>query len=308
MPKPTALNSLARLLIGVAWRDGEITPAELGLLKDITFRLPEISRHDWEDLNIYWITPINQITLQRLTGAFLESLGAEEARQAAKGMLADLVQADGDVSPAERSLLRQAEDQIESRDEGIAYTLGELLHHALPRRELHLQDEVNRADYLANFFRSNVTKHLEELFGKGVGARLGLSEEELHKLGLAGALMGRVAYADQTLDDEEMRLIERVVRREMSMPPEHAAIVVDFVSDAASHDFDLFRLTRDFYEATSYQERLDFIDILFDIAHEHDGISAEETAAIQEIAVALKIDADDYHDIYQRAMAAEALS
>ncbi len=308
MPKTTALNSLARLLIGVAWVDGKITPNEMGLLKDITFRLPEISRHDWEDLNIYWITPINQLTLERLNGAFVESLKSAEARAVAKEMLAALVRADGNISPSEAALLRQAEVQIDDQDPDLVFILHDMLHQALPRREGHLKDQANRADYLTNYFRSNIMQHLEDLFGQGIAARLGLTDDELRKLGLSGALMGRVVYADNTIDEDELTLIDRVVRREWSLSPEHATIIVDFVQDATAHDFDLFRLTREFYEATTYQERLDFIDILFDIAHEQDGISPEETDAVHEIANALKIDAVDFDDIYQRARATEALT
>ena len=301
MKRSATLLALTKVLIGYAWEDGEVTPDELNLLKDITFRLPEVSRLDWRDLGIYWSTPISKAQLDRLAENLMAELETEEQKEAARAMLNAMVNADGTVTSRETTLLRDITRKIDRNDPTLVDSLGDLLQSALPRRADQISDAPNREDYVADFMQNRVLRKLKDRYGDDIDQKLGLEADELRKLGLAGALMGRVAYADFDIDDSELATMSNILQKDWSLHEEHAAVVVDFAADAAGDQLDYFRVAREFFEATSYQERVDLLDVLFDIAHAHDGISQAETEEIERIGTALKIDNEDYDAARKRA-------
>ena len=301
MQRSATFLALTKVLIGYAWEDGRVTPDELNLLKDITFRLPEITRLDWRDLSIYWSTPIRKQQLERLAEALMQELQTDAQKEAARSMLTAMVNADGTVTSRETALLRDITRKIDRNDPTLVDSLGELLQSALPRRADQLADAPNREDYLDDLMHNRVFHHLRDQYGADFEEKLGLDAVELRKLGLAGALMGRVAYADYDVDDSELATMVQVLQKDWSLHEEHAMVVVDFAADAAGDTLDYYRVAREFFEATSYQERVDLLDVLFDIAHAHDGISPQETAEIERIGIALKIDVEDYRAARERA-------
>ena len=301
MQRSATFLALTKVLIGYAWEDGEVTPDEMNLLKDITFRLPEITRLDWRDLSIYWSTPIYQNQLDHLTEELMQELQSDEQKEAARAMLTSMVNADGMVTSRETALLRDITRKIDRNDPTLVDSLGELLQSALPRRADQLADAPNREDYLDDLMHNRVFHHLRDRYGADFEQKLGLDATELRKLGLAGALMGRVAYADFDVDDRELTMMGQVLQKDWSLHEEHATVVVDFAADAAGETLDYFRVAREFFEATSYQERVDLLDVLFDIARAHEGISPQETAEIEQIAIALKIDEEDFIAARERA-------
>jgi len=305
MARSATLLALTKVLIAYAWEDGEVTPDEMNLLKDITFRLPEITRLDWRDLNLYWTTPIHQNQLMILAEELMNELETDGQKEAARSMLTTMVNADGTVTSQETALLRDISRKIDRNDPSLVDSLGDLLQSALPRRAESISGAPNRIDYLDDLMRNRVFHNLRDTYGDDFEQRLGLDAIELRKLGLAGALMGRVAYADHSIDDSELEMMSQTLQKDWSLQEEHAAVVVDFAADAAGTMLDYFRVAREFFEATSYQERVDLLDVLFDIAHAHDGISPQETAEIQRIAVALKIDRVDYDAAHERALLLE---
>jgi uncharacterized tellurite resistance protein B-like protein len=305
MARSATLLALTKVLIAYAWEDGEVTPDEMNLLKDITFRLPEITRLDWRDLNLYWSTPVRQNQLMILAEDLMNELQTDGQKEAARAMLTAMVNADGTVTSRETALLRDITRKIDRNDPSLVDSLGELLQSALPRRAENIADAPNRVDYLDDLMQNRVFHNLKNRYGDQLEERLGLDDYELRKLGLAGALMGRVAYADYIVDERELDKMAQILQKDWSLHEEHAAVVVDFAADAAGDALDYFRVAREFFEATSYQERVDLLDVLFDIARAHEGISPEEAAEIERIGAALKIENVDFDAARERAIRLE---
>jgi uncharacterized tellurite resistance protein B-like protein len=67
------------------------------------------------------------------------------------------------------------------------------------------------------------------------------------------------------------------------------------------HHPDLYRLAREFYETTMYQERVDFIEVLFDVALASEGVVSAEASEIREITRALKLTEDEFQMARDRA-------
>jgi len=302
MPRSAAIHALAKVMIGLAWEDGHVTPDEINLLKDIIFRMPEVTADDWEHLNLYWVTPIQRPQLALLERELIQTLQPQAAKQAVHTFLEAVVKADGQVSSEEAALLRDLGRDLDRSDPRLLEDLGKLLQNAVPKRADDLASAPNRVDYIQDLMDKRVMVKLREQYGDDIIEHLGLEADELQKLALTGELMGCVAYADYKIDDNEIETMYRILQSDWSLHEEHAAIIVEFAVDSANQALDYPRLFREFYEATVEQERIDFLEVLFDIAASHEGISDAETAEIAKIARALKIEFADFDAARQRAL------
>jgi len=53
MANENVIKAIAKVMIAAAWVDGEITNDEINSLKDLLFRLPDMTASDWAELDIY---------------------------------------------------------------------------------------------------------------------------------------------------------------------------------------------------------------------------------------------------------------
>lgn len=99
-------------------------------------------------------------------------------------------------------------------------------------------------------------------------------------------LLGRVAYANRDFQPEEADEIARILERRAALPSDQARLVVDIVK----HQTELFSGTedylvaREFKEVSTREQRLQTLDCLFAVAAADDIITAEEEAAVRQIA------------------------
>lgn len=294
MAAPTSIRTFFELLIGLAWADRQVTPQEMDLLKDIIFRHPSINEDDWNGFNLYWSTPLGEREVQRLAERFLYSLQPLKDKEATKAILWEMANADGHVSPQEALLLREIERGIDQQQMTILPDLSQFLAATLPKRSSTV--------FGKDFEQRQALLQLKKRYGENVAKSMGLSEDELTKLTLSGALMGHVAHADQGLDAAELNSMKSVLEQGWSLDAAHAEVVLHFALDVVEHPLEFHRLVRQFFESTSYSERLDFIDILFEVARASNHISLSELQAIEGIASALKIRSYDFEASQKRAM------
>lgn len=297
MAKTETVKALARVLIGLAWADGKVTDAELRLLKDVMFRIPDLTADDWDDLEIYWMTPIHKTEMQILTEEFLQTLQTDDDKEYARKLLLDMAHVDGELTEREKGILRSLKRSFENVDTAMVDEMGQLIEGMLQKRAARMKN----SDYLQDFVKNRVYHLMRERFGEQLEAQLDLDETEIRKLALAGALMGRVAYADENISAEETTAIHRILQRDWNLRDTHATIVTDCAVQAVEQQLDLYRLARELYETTIPQERLDFVDVLFDVARSADGIAKEEKQEIHSITRALKLTEDDYQAARDRA-------
>lgn len=67
-----------------------------------------------------------------------------------------------------------------------------------------------------------------------------------------------------------------------------ATLVVEVAVSEISKSLDYYRLSREFFESTSFDERMRFLDVLFAVAAGDGHASYEETEEIRTIAMGLK--------------------
>lgn len=296
MAKAETVKALARMLIGLAWADGKVTRAEQQLLKDVMFRIPDLTADDWDDLEIYWMTPVHKAEMQVLAEEFLETLQTDEDKAYAQQILFDMAHIDGTLTDHETGILRSLKRSIAAVDTVMIDEMGQLIEDLLRKRAKIMENQE-----VDDFVQNRVYNLMRERFGDNIEAKLDLNDIEIRKLALAGALMGRVAYADDDISDHELEAMRRVLQRDWNLQEAHATLVTECAADAAEQHLDRYRLARELYEITIPQERQDFIDVLFDVAHASDGVVQEENQEIRKTTRALKLTDEDFRAARDRA-------
>lgn len=72
--------SLVRVLIALAWADGEISHNELNFLKDFMFKF-DLTGDEWAKIEMYMEDPVTQEEAELLIHDFVQHLGGARERQ-----------------------------------------------------------------------------------------------------------------------------------------------------------------------------------------------------------------------------------
>jgi uncharacterized tellurite resistance protein B-like protein len=288
MANENTIKTIAKVMIAAAWADGSVSPEEINSLKDLLFQLPDMTASDWSELDIYIETPVGEAERIRLEEELLAQLTTPEDKALAIAALNDVVSADGRVSDSERAVLEEIKPMIESADVAILGPLSRLMRGSINRRSQEAANAPNREVYLEDFTQNKifylVSRRLE-LESEDIS----VSEPVLRKLSLAGGLMAHVAYVDQDVTEAEFDAMADILEAKWGASTVEAALVAEVAVSETSKSLDIYRLSREFFETTTAEQRVRFLDVLFAVADGDGRVSYEETEEIRLIAKMLKL-------------------
>jgi uncharacterized tellurite resistance protein B-like protein len=288
MANENTIKTIAKVMIAAAWADGSVSPEEINSLKDLLFQLPDMTASDWSELDIYIETPVGEAERIRLEEELLAQLTTPEDKALAIAALNEVVSADGRVSDSERAVLEEIKPMIESADVAILGPLSRLMRGSIKRRSQEAANAPNREVYLEDFTHNKifylVSRRLE-LESEDIS----VSEPVLRKLSLAGGLMAYVAYVDQEVTEAEFDAMADILEAKWGASTVEAALVAEVAVSETSKGLDIYRLSREFFETTTAEQRVRFLDVLFAVADGDGHVSYEETEEIRLIAKMLKL-------------------
>lgn len=288
MANENTIKTIAKVMIAAAWADGSVSPEEINSLKDLLFQLPDMTASDWSELDIYIETPVGEAERIRLEGELLVQLKTPEDKALAITALNEVVSADGRVSDSERAVLEEIKPMIESADVAILGPLSRLMRGSIKRRSQEAANAPNREVYLEDFTHNKifylVSRRLE-LESEDIS----VSEPVLRKLSLAGGLMAHVAYVDQEVTEAEFDAMADILEAKWGASTVEAALIAEVAVSETSQGLDIYRLSREFFETTTSEQRVLFLDVLFAVADGDGRVSYEETEEIRLIAKMLKL-------------------
>jgi len=288
MANENTIKTIAKVMIAAAWADGSVSPEEINSLKDLLFQLPDMTASDWSELDIYIETPVGEAERIRLEKALLAQLKTPEDKALAIAALNEVVSADGRVSDSERAVLEEIKPMIESADVAVLGSLSRLMRGSIKRRSQEAANAPNREVYLEDFTHNKifylVSRRLE-LESEDIS----VSEPVLRKLSLAGGLMAHVAYVDQEVTEAEFDAMADILEAKWGASTVEAALIAEVAVSETSQGLDIYRLSREFFETTTSEQRVLFLDVLFAVADGDGRVSYEETEEIRLIAKMLKL-------------------
>ncbi len=122
-----------------------------------------------------------------------------------------------------------------------------------------------------------------------------LPVERARFVAAAGYVLARVANADMNMSEVETRYMERAVADESGISEAEAVLVVESAKQQARlfGSTEDFLVTREFRAISSPEERLRLLRSCFLAAAADNSISSEESAALNQVASELEIEARD---------------
>jgi len=286
------IMTLAKVLIAAAWADGDLDPDEVNSMKDLLFRLPQISGRQWASLAIYIETPVDADERDRLVAELQNAIGSERDKNLALATLDEMLVADGQVTEAERSAVESIKTSIEAVDIGL---LGGFMKTLTGRRVQAVADAPNREVYLDDFIQNKVYYGVRRRLDMGE-AELDLPEAQLRRLGLAGGMMAQVAHVNPQVTDGEVATMVDSLQTHWHLEPGQAAFVAGVAVSETASLLDPYRLAREFATDCSYEERSEFLDVLFAVAAADGMATYDEIEEIRQIALSLKLAQSDFID------------
>jgi len=288
MANENVIKAIAKVMIAAAWVDGEITNDEINSLKDLLFRLPDMTASDWAELDIYIETPVDEHERMRLVESLRRELSTPEEKQLALDALDEIVSTDGEITESERDLIEEIRPLIEHGDGRMLAPLSRLMRGSIKRHSSVTANAPNREVYLDDFINNKifylVSRRLEL-----EGERINVPESVLRKLSLAGGLMARVAYVDRRVDEAEFDAMADILEEKWEVTPLEAALIAEVAVSQIGAGMDIYGAARDFFEATSEEQRVKFLDVLFAVAESDGFVTYEETEEIRLLSKLLKL-------------------
>ena len=298
MPKERLIMTLAKVLIAAAWADGELTHEEVNSMKDLLWRLPQLSARDWASLQIYIDSPVGGAERARLVSELQQAIRTSRDRDLVLATVEDLMHADGEVSEAEEQVAGEIRAAVEAVDVGL---LSQLVKGMTARRTEAAAGAPNREEFLEDYLRNRVYYGIRRRLDMGEGA-LEVSDDSLRTLGLAGGLMAQVAQVKAEVTDAEVEVMVDALQEYWHLSPEEAAFVTGVAVSETAALMDPYRLARRFAQKCSYQERAEFLEVLFAVAAADGEASHDEIEEIRAIARSLKLAHEDFIEAKLRVL------
>ncbi len=299
MPDKTFILDLAKLVIAAAWVDGELAREEISALKDLFYTLPDITGDEWELLEVYMDSPVTSEEREDLISSVLAGVKSEADRTYAIDILTRLFKADGKVTDEEDAVLQEIKRAFENAHIGLFGKMKLLIMPFVAKRKQAFRVAIPREDRIDDYIMNTIYYKLEsELQQKGMEIKL--PERQIRKLCCIAGLLARIAWVDAGISDNEKIIIKSILCSEWALSEPQGRLFTEISCRQAVKGLDENRLAREFYDCTSLDERVKFLDCLFRVANASNRTSPGEIEEIRRVSNLLKLSHQEFMEAQHR--------
>lgn len=287
--------ALAKVIIAAAWADGELSLDEINDLKRLLAELGQTSGNlaltaeEWAELEIYLHSPVEAAERARLIADLRDLIVTPSDRQIAINAIDRLLAADRVMTPAERAVAQEIHAALDHDNHSLLHQIGRAFRLALGIRARG----PNREDLLPEFLRNRIYYTLHMRLGKHIDG-LGVDQHDVYTLALAGGLLARVARVDAEVTPAEHDQIVAILEEWWHLDHARATLVAEVALAESAASLDFFRLSKEFAESTTVEQRERFLDALFAVAIADGELSSAESAEISRITAAINLPHDRF--------------
>ena len=149
---------------------------------------------------------------------------------------------------------------------------------------------------MEKYFKRRVLKKIE-LKSSHAGIASQIPEEKLYFLCLMGTLLASIAHVDNHLDPSEKKVLKVYLAKQFELKGKELVMLFEVVEEQGRKGFDFHEVVTEINRLTSYNDRLRFMDCLFELAVADGEMVYEETEEIRRITKAMRIP----HNIFIQA-------
>jgi uncharacterized tellurite resistance protein B-like protein len=276
MANVALIPELAKLLLAIAWADGELHAEEETTLKEVIGLLPPPSVQEWAVIELYLLTPISPDERAQLLQNIQALIRSAADKQIALDAVDAMVHADGDIDPNEAAVARSIRAAIAAVDVSV---LG------LLRRAIARTTSPNREQFLA-LWQTNPVLYM--LYARSGNETL-LSDNDVQIAALAAGIMAQVVRVTPATAAQEQPVLAHALRSDWRMPPDKAEQLADAALGIVARNVDFHRIARELARRSSETQRTALLDTLFAVANAADNVSPREIDEIRVITDRLNL-------------------
>ncbi len=284
--------ALIRVLIALAWADGEISNEETNFLKDFFFKF-DFTGEDWAKIEMYLEDPIPPAEAESLVQDFVLQLGGAAEREEVIALLTGLMGADGIVSNEEAAFIQRCTEIF--RETGPASAILGRLKGLFRETVLKPSSDSNRKDELDDFLNNRILFKVRRALEREK-LSIEASPERLADASLFAGLLAHVAAAEGPISEAALSVLGLHLQKLTGFNDELMALIRSAVKESATKGLDPFRLTRTFYERNNLTQRRHLLACLFDVAGADGELGHVSHEAVREVAYGLKFSNRDFID------------
>ena len=192
------------------------------------------------------------------------------------------------MTAEETAVLHEIQSAIDGVELNFFSQFSWLVSEAVRRRTEAVAAAPNREQYFDDFIKNRVYYAVcQRLNTEETG--LDVPDEELRKLSLAGGLLAKVAHTDRQVDDREYEAVVAALQNFWGVDGKTAVFIAEVALMTVTNALDPYRMMRQFAQATSRNERVRFLDVLFAVAAADGSVGYEETEQIRLLAQGLNL-------------------
>lgn len=283
-----------RALIAAAWADGAISYQEMNALKDY-FRQFALTNEEHATIEPYLSDIIEPKEAAAIIEDFLVNARSRE-RETLIAAIRDMLLVDGRLGSREEEFLSLFEEVAEQVTTANVF-VGALkqvwaLSPATPETEPRFQ----RAELLDEFYKNRVLYQVKRRLQEQTGSHAleATAEAELRRLCAIGALLGRVANADDNFDESEQQKVVTLLHQVSGLRRKDIELIVEIIREEVEKGLDYLPFVREFAETASEADRERILELLFNVAAADGEIGHAESEEFRKLARALGISHRDF--------------
>ena len=277
--------SLIRVLVALAWADGEISHDELNFLKDFVFKF-DFTGEEWARIEMYMEDPVSPKEAEVLIQDFVQRLGGSRERQEVISVLQGLMAADGATTPDEHEFLERFIAIL--KEAGPSSALIGQIRGLFQQTVFKPAHGSKRSEELDEFLNNRILFKVRRKLERDK-LTLEIHPEELAYASLFGGLLAYAASVHQPMAEKELAVLKRHLKETAGFNKEAVELILSVIQESAARGLDRFRLTREFYEKSQPEQRHQLLDCLFDIAGSDTNLTHSEVEEVRAIAYGLKL-------------------
>lgn len=289
--------AMLKVLAATAWADGRLDNEEVNRIKDLMLAY-DLDSNQVSEIHALLDAPVSYERCETLTRELMGMLHTRDERRAVIDEVGALMRADGKLDDSEREVLEGLKGIMEAMD-SVDHFMSRITN--VFRRILPVRDPAADPGELSIYLKNAVLHRLHDL---SHGAWMNeIDPAELNRYTLFGAVLGRVADAEDGISAEETARIRELLEERFELRPPLLDWVVQAVQEASTGRVDRQGLLAEFNRVADMDERRRLLDAAFAVAAADGVIGAGELEELRRISNFLWIDPRVYNDIRARWIA-----
>ena len=274
------LMSLAKLIVLMAWADGEIHKDERRIIDSLLEEFPELGDEEHAILRLYMEYELGSGEQRAILNEFFALCKTKEERDFAMRLLNKVAKADGTVDERERKIYQFIDTETKKNTKFLA---------KLKKKQIPISATKGRErdlkSYLENPIYFLLKKKAESIEMNEIG-----NLSQLKSLTIFAGIVSAVIQSDDDVSPDECALLKAQLEKHWHISSPLAWRLVDVILKHEVEEDELERYCNSFNDLHSSEDILDLFTVLVEIVKSDGLIHAAEQKILRQIAGNLGID------------------